>query len=803
MRIDEIDLYGNLLISGSTGSEGQILTYGNDGGFAWGTASGGSSGPTSSYFKTSGYNYVICETVNNGVDPAADAVINGTNLINAYNLAKTLDVGGLSATNRVVVLLMPGDYDLSSSQFQLDTSFIDLVGISSNPYDTILRSSTQFATLQYTIAVDSALKNVHLKQGTNLSVSDAEGAGDGSYLRWENVIVSGNCFADSTNLFSATCGFSNIYGEFQYIIILSSAIFVVTTGVVDGIFNNIFSENILTGFIVSTSNITGTFSNFDISGCNESCFSSSAGYITGTFENISIKNSGYIGILSAFSDININLKNFYVDGTIAGVFSSNNIFGNYENIYIASDSSSIFNVTGDMNISLKNLEVTSSLSQLLVSGTMSGTYENITAQNISSNFMYSGVGDITGTFKNIEVGNLSYGFYSQNNIDGTFEDIKTGNVDFFFSSAGSYIQGTYSNIESGDVNTAFYTTGTVSGYFSDIKLGNSAGSAGCFKGDSGLVGYFENIEVGDMPNMNVFHSNGGVVTGIFKNIKLGESSICFQSESSNLLGTFENIEFGLASYAAFNSLGGNIDGTFNNIKTNYPTSLFMFGLNNLTGTFSNIEVPQIDSVCFLSNQLSGSFKNIKIGDLSGIDQHTFYSGTDLTGTFENIEVGDGNASYDIFKSNGGNIIGTFSNIKIGDNYPQAFYALGSISGSYKDITIGNLGSGRIFYGSGISIGTTIDNLYSITRMHSTPLNGRLINSTIIDSVNGWYLVMDSSAIVENCKLITNGGSSISPYGSVNYNVQVLYTATNEGFDNSGGDQDLMTPNYNITDAGLT
>jgi hypothetical protein len=145
-----------------------------------------------------------------------------------------------------------------------------------------------------------------------------------------------------------------------------------------------------------------------------------------------------------------------------------------------------------------------------------------------------------------------------------------------------------------------------------------------------------------------------------------------------------------------------------------------------------------------------------------------------------------------------------SNIKIGDNFTQVFTAPGNISGYYKDITIGDLGSGRIFYGSGISIGTTIDNLYSITRMHFTPLNGRLINSTIIDSVNSWYLVMDSSAIVENCKLITNGGGySISPYGSVNYNVQVLYTATNEGFDNSGGDQDLMSPNYNITDVGLT
>jgi hypothetical protein len=165
MRIDEIDLYGNILISGFTGSEGQILTYNTSGAFDWGTASSESSGPTSSYFKTSGYNYVICETVNTN-NPSTDAITNGDNLFNAYLAAKSLNVGGLSVTNRVVVLLMPGDYDLSSDQFHLDTSFIDLVGISSNPYNTILRSSTQFATLFYTTPVDSALKNLHLKQGT-------------------------------------------------------------------------------------------------------------------------------------------------------------------------------------------------------------------------------------------------------------------------------------------------------------------------------------------------------------------------------------------------------------------------------------------------------------------------------------------------------------------------------------------------------------------------------------------------------------------------------------------------------------
>jgi hypothetical protein len=812
MRIDEIDLYGGLLINGSTGSNGQVLTYNESGGIGWGTASG-SPGSTSSYFKTSGYNYVICETVNTN-DSVADALTNGTNLQNAYNLAKNLDVGGLSVTNRVVVLLMPGDYDIGDTgQFYLDTSFVDLVGISSNPYDTILRSSTQFATLFYTAPVDSALKNIHLKQGTNLSVSDAEGAGDGSYLRWENLILVGNLFSDGI-----TYGFSNIYGEFRNIKILDNSIGFVASVSIDGIFENIeapgtnYSQLIFAGAVTSPSTLTGTFSNINFNVVSSSCFANNGGVLSGYYENINILD----GSSGAFQGRSVNgtFKNIRIGGGGVQAFYAGfegDISGTYENIQISDSANSFYSVDRGIYGTYKNIQINNSSNSLFMGFTVSGVFEDIKVGGNSSQYFFYGGSSLLGSFKNIEVGDVSqYAFSAALSIDATFENIKVGNANYLFLTLGSYLQGTFSNIESGDANTPFYSAGTVSGYFSDIKLGNSvSASYGCFKGDNGLTGTFKNIEVGDMPNMNVFHSNGEV-SGIFKNIKIGESTNCFQSESSNLLGTFENIEFGKAYSYAFNSFGGNVDGTFDNIKTSYSTNYVFYALNNLTGTFSNIEVSQIDQLCFYgSNQLSGSFKNIKIGDLSGIDQHTFFSGSDLTGTFENIEVGNGNASYDIFKS-GGNISGTFSNISIGDNYPQVFSTSGYISGYYKDITIGNLGSGRIFFGTEISVGTTIDNLYSITRINGgTTFKGRLINSTIIDSVNSWQLSIDVSVspmpIVENCKLITNGGGySILPVngGSVT-DIQVLYTATNETtFDDALGDA-LMTPNYNIADASLT
>jgi hypothetical protein len=815
MRIDEIDLFGNLLISGSTGSEGQILTYGNDGGFAWGTASGGSSGSTSSYFKTSGYNYVICETVNNGVDPAADAVINGTNLINAYNLAKNLDVGTKSATNRVVVLLMPGDYDLSSAQFQLDTSFIDLVGISTNPYNAVLRSSTQYATLQYTAAVDSSLKNVNLKQGTSLSVDDNSGAGEGSYLRWENLILSGNTFFDG-----GSYGFSNIYGEFKNIKVLDNCYSFVSFGVIDGIFDNI-----------------------EVGDSAYAFYNSGGGDIIGTFSNITIGSTCYaFQVGGGFYGRYENIKS----GQYSSIFISyDNISGYFENIKTTSSDSFVTNNSGDITGTFKNLNLAGSYLVLMPYNNINGTFENIDIGDSSYVFSINGSGYITGTFSNIKIGNVAnFAFTYGDPISGIFKNITIGNVgvDVFKSNitslvgefenitignvtnnafkATDLISGSFKNITIGDIttNNAFYAdgaSGQILGTFDEIKIGNIASTTGYFFScGATMSGAFSNIEIGDASEwvtsgISSFRTINESIIGSYKNIKSGSTSALFES-TYDLNGTFENIEFS-STYAAFRTNSGSILGTYSNIKTLSQQTDFFRSNTDLIGIFENIEISSAAGLVFYGlNNLSGTFKNIKLGDLSGITGTSFYSGTDLTGTFENIEVGNGNSSYDIFESLG-NIIGTFSNITVGDNFAQVFNASGNISGYYKDITIGDLGSGRIFYGTEISVGTTIDNLYSITRMYSTTLKGRLINSTIIDSVNSWNLQIDVSVspmpIVENCKLITNGagGYSIVPVNGPVSNIQILYTATNEGFNEIflATSNSLMSPNFNIADAGLT
>jgi hypothetical protein len=58
------------------------------------------------------------------------AVTNGQNLVDAYNYAKTLTPNGaaLSATNRVSVIIQPGNYTLAA-QLTVDTQFVDLIGL--------------------------------------------------------------------------------------------------------------------------------------------------------------------------------------------------------------------------------------------------------------------------------------------------------------------------------------------------------------------------------------------------------------------------------------------------------------------------------------------------------------------------------------------------------------------------------------------------------------------------------------------------------------------------------------------------
>lgn len=196
-------------------------------------------------FALSGSSYVIPTLT-------SVATTNGTNLIAAYAAAKILTPSGaaLSATNRAVVLVMPGKYDLGSSTLTMDTQFVDLIGISGEPADVFITSST--GTLAQT-ANNSTCKNFTLS----------------------TTFVSATGVAPTNATKSAYFPNSNLTG-----IILDNVTFSVSGGAIPtrlninykGIYRNIIS------------NTTGTDDNFTFSCCNGTGVTSQN--LSGVFENI-------------------------------------------------------------------------------------------------------------------------------------------------------------------------------------------------------------------------------------------------------------------------------------------------------------------------------------------------------------------------------------------------------------------------------------------------------------------------------------------------------------------------------------
>jgi uncharacterized protein (UPF0303 family) len=76
------------------------------------------------------------------VRPSASATTNGTELRNAYAAAKafTPNTAALSATNRATVILLPGRYDLGTTRLNLDTDFVDIIGLTDTPEQVVITS---------------------------------------------------------------------------------------------------------------------------------------------------------------------------------------------------------------------------------------------------------------------------------------------------------------------------------------------------------------------------------------------------------------------------------------------------------------------------------------------------------------------------------------------------------------------------------------------------------------------------------------------------------------------------------------
>jgi hypothetical protein len=786
MRLDSIDLYGPLLIKGQAGTSGKVIAYDANNNISWTTvAAGSATGSTTSFVKTElGYNYVYCETVNTG-DQSADQITNGQNLNQAYQRAKALNVGTKSVDNRVTILLMPGVYN--TQNLTMDTSFIDLVGVSSEPYHTVLRSTSNYV-LSLTTAVDTVVKNLFISEANIIGIT----GNGGSFLRFDNLVLGANTFGN-TNVSPKIYGFNQIRGEFLNIKGLTNCDFVVSSGTVSGYFDNIELTAPYSAFY-SERSITGTFSNILINSPSVNAFYSTR-ILAGVYENIEINSAANQSFFGDFL-ISGTYKNIKIKDSYGDAFKSNLVSAVFDDILFTVQSGYNPNLfTGTAGVGrYYNIETNTPGNVFYYTSGLGGYYNDINLGDVSNLFVSENE-SMEIFIRNVNAGNISGNVLSASfSIDVEIDGFKCGNVSDFVRSSGSYINGIYKDIYVNDFINGFVSSTELNGVYNNINLGNSTGTMGVFKSDI-ISADFKSINIGDCTNNDVVFSSG-TMSVTLKDFKVGNSYRFIRA--GNISGEYKNITFGSTDQVFFVS-GDKIENVYvDNLKSYGTHSDCLRSGNILTGTFSNIHFyNQIDGAVFLAEMdLDIYLDGFSVYQTTGNNQN--FRGGPLTGTFKNIQIGtySGANNLSLFVSSGfglQNVV--FENIEVKSGYDVVFYASGgTFDGTYKNITIDTCNAifeGSIFNG-------TIDNLNSKTPFMSEIRTGKMYNSTIIcDQI--WTLNVSnlSTVVIENCKFLGTSDLTntidLTP-GSSNQ-IQILYTVTTNAIGLNGNT--LMNTTYNI------
>jgi len=629
MRFDEINLIGDFKIDGLIGTSGQAIGFSGSNVEWIDAASGGSQNQLSS----TGYNYIIITATGSNAQ-------NGSTLLSAYSSLSSFSIGTLGVDNRLTLFLTPGVYDFGSSFLSVQ-SYIDIVGLTRNPYDVVIKSTGATNHFIKTEDADFALENVYLS-GEKYWF-DRLG---GNYFRWKNLVIGGNTF-DGTN-------FVDLNGEFKNIKVLNGSNFAYVTGNIDGTYEDIEIESVPNAFVCSGA-ITGNYKNINIGGISEDGFYSSGANITiNFFENIKLYN--FTG----------SIRNFLV--------SNGNISGRFKNISIPNNASGkVFstNSTGDL-------------------GLPNSRFENIQIGNVSSAF--SNINIIDGVFKSIEIGNCGNVFTGINTFDGAvkFEDIKIGNCGQVFTNDNDDISGKFRNITIGNISggRAFASNTHISGDFRNIIIGSASGNV--FSGTSSIVSTFKNIEIGNVGNdllcTPLFNSN---ITGLRAG-NVGNSFL----ETSTLDGEFKNIEIGNITYRSLYADNA-IVATFSDIKMGNVsnTGPIYSNLSSISGSVKNFEAGDVRG--FLRSDTGfglGYFvENIKFGNCTGLVFSSTSAGR-IMESVRNVKMGyiSGSAFIPI---TGGTFSGTFENIEI-DTIPggNCFY---TNAASFQNFTVRKLKIGSV------------------------------------------------------------------------------------------------------------
>lgn len=642
MRFDEIDLIGDFKIAGLTGDSGKAIGFSGSN-IEWIDAASG--GTPANALSTSGYNYVIVEATGTPTE-------NGETLYNVIQSLSSYFNGTLSDQNRFQVLLMPGEYDMSTSGYiAILDNYVDIVGISSNPYDTVISRSDNDRVYRVTDK-NSGLYNLYFKSGYIQEDTSM------TYMKWKNIVLGDLVFNGSYIL-------TDMIGEFEDITILGACHFAQVTNNINGIFNNIrYVGADSNAFFTAGVGIVGTFSNiFANIVAGDPLYAS---FITARFENITINNSN---------------TSFTTSGSLTGT---------YKNITIKNCGNAFTFLNDDANTRFEDITIDNCDNQAFYSssGTINGKYKNI---KIGENGGDCFIGDFSNSavFENIEIGVIKgsgSAFLSSATFDGTFNNITIGNVPgSSFQCISSYIYGTYSNIEVGNVQGNFFKcNGDFIANIKNIKTGNLSGGYN-FSTENGTIYQVkaENITLGDC-NGWVFSNRTGIeFQGNFKNITTKNiNGTTFYIPSGGI--TASNIQLGnVNDFLSTGSFGTRVN--LKDIKMGDANKVGdAGGTYNITSSITNITIGNVTTDIF-SEYLPTNVRNMTVGNIGG---NCFLSDVAISGIYlENITVGNVGKDFIVAtSSNLSTIQGTFRNIKAGNIVGSAFSAYAYISSNMSSFS---------------------------------------------------------------------------------------------------------------------
>jgi len=597
---------------------------------------------------------------------------NGQSLRDAYADAITQTPGGnpLSATNRFALLIPPGTYALGDSGLDVNTEFVDLIGLG-KPEETIITSlsntASGFGTIIQT-ADDVRYKNIQI-QNTAITYVVGDDSDDSGYApqgTFANTVMEDVIFLNPEDLVTSVgAPFMRPLQSYAGTYVRCKGIDVnrvsVMFGGAQGKFVDCETEWV-SGFGVNLP-ATGTFIN-----CSAVSGFGSGGNATGTFTRCNVNSSGFgsgtgLTVSGTFTDcISLGSGSFGYGSTATGKFyncrSGAVSFG-------SSSSTAVYEncVAGTQSFSF------------VTGATLAGTYNNCTAGNLS--FGGAANSTLSGKFNNCTAGDQSFCGFTNSVLSGTFNNCNAGVSSFGVSTTvgggGVILSGTFNHCTAGNNSFGNGDSLQLSGAFNFCEAGdNSFGSITPFAPSTGpsMSGTFNSCVAGVRSFGSSFTSNAIVdVSGKFYNCTAGERSfgyICRFLDGAEFHGCVSNGVQSFRSWAPLGPVSGLFqnctggDGSFQIVSS--PAARFVnctggkesFGIGTaeFAGTYINCTAG-VESFGWQplgpaqTVTLSGIWENCTAGDRSFGSATGNLTSVLCSGTFINCSAGD-----DSFASNG-------------------------------------------------------------------------------------------------------------------------------------------------------